>query len=136
MSFLIARWSDGFARSYKGIVILQLLKIMIIKLGRPYLGCIRIIRQPPKQTTPSRLGRTMQPEESQHISYETLRSLSTIEIKELLHKKQIDRDGVYDKETLINLAHGRKPEPDFSSQLPENYLSLFEVATVACHVSD
>ena len=75
----------------------------------------------------------MQTEESQQISYETLRSLSTIEIKEILHKKQIDSVGVYDKETLINLALGRKPETDYSSQLPVSYLSLFEVTIVVSH---
>ena len=75
----------------------------------------------------------MQTGESQHISYETLRSLSTIEIKEILHKKRIDSVGVYDKETLISLALGRKPETDYSSQLPVSYLSLFEVTVVVRH---
>ena len=54
-------------------------------------------------------------------------SLSTVDIKEMLHKKQIDSVGIYDREALIQLALGKAQEIDFGSQIPESYIELFEV---------
>ena len=59
--------------------------------------------------------------------YYTLESLSVAEIKEILHKKQIDSVGIFDKETLINLAIGKQITVDFKAQLPLSYLQLFTV---------
>lgn len=59
-------------------------------------------------------------------------SLSTVDIKEMLHKKQIDSVGIYDREALIQLALGKAQEIDFGSQIPESYIELFEVMRF-CH---
>ena len=59
--------------------------------------------------------------------YHSLSALSVIEIKEALNKKQIDNVGIYDKETLINLASGKQSSIDLKAQIPLSYLQLFEV---------
>lgn len=61
--------------------------------------------------------------------YHSLSALSVIEIKEALNKKQIDNVGIYDKETLINLASGKQSSIDLKAQIPSSYLQLFEVGT-------
>ena len=61
--------------------------------------------------------------------YHSLSALSVIEIKEALNKKQIDNVGIYDKETLINLASGKQSYIDLKAQIPSSYLQLFEVGT-------
>ena len=64
-----------------------------------------------------------------HLS---LSSLPTVDIKEMLHKRQIDSVGIYDREALIQLALGKAQEIDFASQIPESYIELFEVMRF-CH---
>ncbi|KAK8804679.1 hypothetical protein WA171_006647 [Blastocystis sp. BT1] len=59
--------------------------------------------------------------------YHSLSALSVIEIKEALNKKQIDNVGIYDKETLINLASGKQSSIDLKAQIPSSYLQLFEL---------
>ena len=57
----------------------------------------------------------------------SLSALSVIEIKEVLNKKHIDNVGIYDKETLINLASGKQQSIDFKARIPLSYIQLFEV---------
>ena len=56
-----------------------------------------------------------------------LRSLSIIELKEMLHKKQIDNVGIYDQESLIALLLGKNEQQEVEIKLPESYMKLFQV---------
>lgn len=60
-------------------------------------------------------------------TYDQLRSLSIIELKEILHKKQIDSVGIFDSATLIDLILGKQDNQDYKPKLPQSYLQLFEV---------
>ena len=61
------------------------------------------------------------------FSYEDLQSLSAIELKEILHKKQIDCAGIFDRDTLIEMVLGNHTNRVFYPSLPYSYTQLFEV---------
>ena len=61
------------------------------------------------------------------MDYQSFSSLSTVDIKEMLHRRQIDSVGIYDREALIQLASGKAQEINYESQIPESYIELFEV---------
>ena len=60
-------------------------------------------------------------------TYDQLRSLSVIELKDILHKKQIDSVGIFDSATLIDLILGKQDNQQYKPNLPQSYLQLFEV---------
>ena len=60
-------------------------------------------------------------------SYEGLQSLSVTELKEILHKKQIDSVGIFDSSILIQLILGKYNNQQYTPTLPHSYTQLFEV---------
>ena len=46
-------------------------------------------------------------------TYDQLRSLSVIELKDILHKKQIDSVGIFDSATLIDLILGKQDNQQY-----------------------
>lgn len=63
------------------------------------------------------------------MDYHAFSSLSTVDLKEILHKRQIDSTGIYDREALIQLAMGKTQHVNHEIQIPQSYIELFEVLT-------
>lgn len=61
-------------------------------------------------------------------SYEELQSLSVSELKDILHKKQIDSVGIFDSDILIKLILGTYDNQIYTPSLPYSYTQLFEVS--------
>lgn len=56
-----------------------------------------------------------------------LKKMSVIELKDILHKKNIDSTGIFDPSILIRLIQGGEEQVQFESSFPESYMRLFEV---------
>ena len=62
------------------------------------------------------------------FSYEDLQSLSVTELKEILHKRQIDCAGIFNRDTLIEMVLGNHTSRVLYPPLPYSYTQLFEVS--------
>lgn len=58
---------------------------------------------------------------------DTLKQMSVIELKEILHKRNIDSTGMFDPSVLIRLIQGEDPYPQLQCSFPESYMRLFDV---------
>lgn len=56
-----------------------------------------------------------------------LRKLSVIELKDILHKKNIDSTEIFDPSILIRLILGGEEQVQFEPTFPDSYMQLFEV---------
>ena len=61
------------------------------------------------------------------MDYHAFSSLPTVDLKEILHKRQVDSTGIYDREALIQLAMGQTQSTHHETQIPQSYIELFEV---------
>ena len=65
--------------------------------------------------------------DSPFVDVHDLKKLSVIELKDILHKKNIDSTGIFDPSVLIRLILGGEEQAHFEPTFPESYMRLFEV---------
>ena len=58
---------------------------------------------------------------------DALKQMSVIELKEMLHKRNIDSTGIFDPSVLLRLIRGEDPYPQLQCSFPASYMRLFDV---------